>query len=436
MPHKMLREFRKVTSCVTKKYQEFVKYVCESIDATDINVKLISVIIPYICITPIDALIYKKWIMSMNGYKTIAGTVYYPLFAVLVFGIPSLIYWLRRKNVRPIPKKSIFAISAYDTVGSLISAFTVSEISIMLNMVVSKILLPMTMVASYFVLNKRYSWSHYLGALVTVCGIFIMAIPKIMGSGGSTNILALTIFILSFIPWTFAGITKESYLKTVKINKSVMNFMIYLFQLCISIPILPILYYFLEQPVVNLPFGEYVSNSLKCQLSLTSDDECKYALGFLLTYQILAAFASVLGLLIVQESSVTTYIILSTLRLPITQMMGYYLSTNGIITFTKDDNFQADIYSVISIIFVIIGTIFYSMKPEKVVKDQYIAVIRITDTIDNREPDNLDFETEVESDIESGEKTSLLKTSRNAKPRKITRMVDYDASGHAFEIDV
>jgi len=350
----MLQTFRKATDYITNKYQKCVKYICESIDATDINIKLISAIVPFICITPINALLYKKWIMSMSGYKTIAGTVYYPVFATLVFSIPSLIYWVRRKNVRSIPKKSIFAISAYDTIGSLISAFTVSEISIMLNMVVSKILLPMTMIVSYFVLNKRYSWSHYLGALVTMCGIFIMAIPKIINSSDSTNMIALTFFIISFIPWTFAGITKESYLKTVKINKSVMNFMIYLFQLCIAIPILPVLYYFLEQPTVGLSLGSYITNSLGCQLSLTSDEECKYALRFLLTDQILSAFSSVLGLIIVQESSVTVYIILSTLRLPITQMMGYYLSTNGIITFTKDDNFQADIYSMISIIFVII----------------------------------------------------------------------------------
>jgi hypothetical protein len=81
---------------------------------------------------------------------------------------------------------------------------------------------------------------------------------------------------------------------------------------------------------------------------------------------------------------------------------------------------------VISIIFVIIGTIFYSMKPEKVVKNEYALVVKFTYIIDNENPDNLDFETEIElaTNIKEDEKISLLKTNKNE--RKLMRIFDYE----------
>ena len=76
-------------------------------------------------------------------------------------------------------------------------------------------------------------------------------------------------------------------------------------------------------------------------------------------------------------------------------MMGYYLSENNIITFTQEDNFDLNFYSVISIVLVMIGTIFYAMNSEKILTSEYSHIVKINDEIDETNVELLDFETEV-----------------------------------------
>lgn len=393
---------------LVSKYQECLTYALEliGVDTKNVNIKLISTIIPYITITPIDALLYKKWILTMGKYKTIAGTIYYPSIGSLVFSIPTMYYYHRGKINPKIPINPVIAISVLDVIGSLITVFTVPYISVMLNMIISKIAMPLMMIGSYIFFAKRYVWSHYLGAFLTVFGISIMAVPKLMSPSKSSNPTAVIFFALSFIPWTGANIVKEAYLKKVKMNKYFMNFLLFVVQLCIAIPVFPIIYYTMKES--SLSITQYISNSLSCQFGASGDSECNYSLLILIIYQTFSGLSSVWGFIIIQESSAVVYMILSTLRIPITQCMGYYLSYYGVMEFTKEDNFEATWLNIISMVVIMTGSILYTINKEQVSDDKYIDVISTNninteftkaDEIEISEWDRLHAELDNENDL-------------------------------------
>lgn len=335
-----------------------------------INPKLVSAILAYLIITPIDAILYLQWINSMGNYKWLAGGIIYPFFGLLFFAVPTIYKMYKNSiNTNCCPTFDLAKIGLMDSMGSILAALTIPFISIMLNVVVSKLILPMTMIASYFVLNKKYLWTHYTGVLITIFGVLASAIPKMESSTDNTNPLAMIVFICSLIPGVISYIIKETYLKkNPNADSWYMNTLISGFQLCVGIITLPMV--MLPLPELHVEpekFGQYISNSFNCQFggkNSMDGDDCKFSFLYLILFQIFGTIANILMFTIIREGSSVMFIMINTLKTPITALMGFCLIYYNVIKFTAGESFVLTWLDVISLIFVVIGSIFYSLKEE------------------------------------------------------------------------
>jgi hypothetical protein len=350
-------------------FSYIIKKINRTIKVNKLNSKLITSILAYLIITPIDAILYLQWINSMNNYKWIAGCIIYPLFGLLYFAIPTCYEIYKNKINKSISKKELLEVGLMDSLGSVMTALTIPYISIMLNVVISKLVLPMTMVVSYCYLHKQYLWTHYFGVIITIFGVISAAVPKIIYTETQVNYIAIVIFTMSLVPAVLSFIIKEIYLKKHKqIDVCYMNTIISIFQLLFGCLFLPLIMVPIKE--FNLKpkdFFNYISNSLKCQfcgINSEENDNCKLSFVYLMSFQLFGSIANYLMFVIIKEGSSVMFIITNTLRTPITAMMGFFLIYYNMIKFTEGESFIFTWFDIISLILIVIGSIFYSLNKE------------------------------------------------------------------------
>lgn len=376
--------FKPITSRINKLVRLF--------DGEKINSELLTAILMYLIITPVDAILYMQWINTMSEYTWMAGAVIYPLFGLFFFAIPTMImqnkkYILdRMKSSRYIPaiisdkfniycneitqeqleypKIQLAQIGSMDSMGSILGALSTPFISIMLNVIVGKLTLPMTMFTSYIFLGKRYKKYHYLGVTTTMFGILVAAIPKLYLHNTNTEPIWLLLFICSLIPGVASYIIKEIYLTQYKDADSwYMNTIISIYQVGIGICSLALL----KLPIPTLyvaDMGKYVGDSLRCQFY-----SCKYSLLYLLTFQVFGTIANILMFKIIRKGSSVTFIMINTIKTPITALMGFFLIYFRVITYTQEQKFVITWLDIISLILIIIGAVQYTSAKEKINDD-------------------------------------------------------------------
>jgi len=96
----------------------------------------------------------------------------------------------------------------------MICSLTVPYINILIMVVLGRITLPLTMIFSYLLLNRRYHTNHYIGLGLTLSGVVLIIIPQLMkGHQTESNPLAILIYTLSIVPGVLSYIYKEKCLK-------------------------------------------------------------------------------------------------------------------------------------------------------------------------------------------------------------------------------
>lgn len=364
---------------------------------TKMTPTLVSAITAYLIITPIDAILYLQWINTMNNYKWMAGGVIYPGVGLLFFLIPTL-FLLNKKNTisffeSKMPKNFIFeyfinilknmdsikdhtlqypnlelaGIGCMDALGGIMSGLAITNISIMLNVIISKLVLPITMISSYAVLGKRYLINHYFGVGLTIFGVLVAAIPKLVMGGGETDPVWLIVFVSSLVPAVASFIIKESYLKKYRdANVWYINSIISVFQVGIGIVSLILVKVPIKEIYVE-DFGLYIKNSLACQFlgkNSMDGDDCRFSLLYLFIFQIFGTIANILMFTIIEQGSSVMFIMFNTLKTPITALMGFFLIYYNIISYTKEESFVITWLDIVSLVLVVLGSIFYAMKKE------------------------------------------------------------------------
>lgn len=382
-------------------FRQLIAWTRHKMYVNKMNPALVSAILAYLIITPIDAVLYLQWINSMSNYKWIAGGIIYPFFGLLFFAVPTL-YKIFIKDINTnCPKNDLAKIGLMDSLGSIMAALSIPFISIMLNVVTSKLVLPMTMFASYFLLKKKYLWTHYAGVTITIFGVFAAAIPKMVMGNENTNPGAMIVFICSLIPGVASFIIKEMYLKENPNSDSwYMNTIISVFQVGVGLITLPLVMLPLPGLGVNpTHFGSYISNSLNCQFggtNLMDGDDCKFSFVYLLAFQLFGTIANILMFAIIREGSAVIFIMINTLKTPITALMGYFLIYYNVIKFTEGESFVITWLDILSLTFVMIGSIFYALNKEVQEGDDEYEHLEIKDNKHKLLKPLLTFDDEVE----------------------------------------
>ena len=332
--------------------------------------------------TSFDYILYIRWIQSMKAYTWLASSIIFPFFGCLFFWIPYQIkkYYQSFQRVpsndvhllhiqftedNSLSQKRLLLLGIFDSANSILGIYATPYLSIVIMTIIDKISLPATMITSYFCFKRKYQNLHILGAFLVVYGVLVEFLPDFIGAtnkngqpieGHSPNSLWIGIYLLSLIPGVASYCFKENYLQTQpKIDIWWMNAWISLWQVVIGFIIAPIILFSSPHLIGNLTsISQYVSDGIQCQFG-----GCVNSIWYMLGYQFVSTICNILMFLLIREESSVIYIMLSTLKMPVTAWLGSYHILVG-------NQAQAlgwvDLFSGIGIS---IGVYLYNIIPER-----------------------------------------------------------------------
>ena len=304
------------------------------------NFKLYVYIFCLLAFTSVDYILYVNWVDTMSNYNWYAGSFIFPLIGCIFFWIPTwyMQYIQKEKFVeeKKIQQKDLVKIGILDSLNSILGTLATPFLSIVMMTITDKIQLPLMMLASYFLLKRRYHKSHYLGCILTIYGVMVAFVPD-FESNRPNNYLWLFIYILSILPAVASFSAKEAYLKKdTDLSICWLNSWISLWQLLFGLITFPVLFIPLPAPSGNnikpYELGAYFINATKCQFGGVNSqlgDKCTYSFLILFTYQIINTIVNVLMFLIIREGSSVNFIIVNALKSPITAWIGSNKSIAG-----------------------------------------------------------------------------------------------------------
>ena len=174
--------------------------------------------------------------------------------------------------------------------------------------------------------------SHYLGIFLTLYGISVSFIPNFMDSSIKINVCWMLLYMSSIIPGGASYIYKEKKLKEIQVNIWWMNTNICLYQVIIGIFFLPFTIISSKELTFS-NFGTHFGQSLKCQfagLNSIPGDACEDALLWFMLFNVISTINNILMFLILKEGSAVLFIIIKSLKTPITSYLGSFPQLAGI----------------------------------------------------------------------------------------------------------
>ena len=167
----------------------------------------------YLFLTSIEYILYTRWSLQMKNYQWYAYCLIFPISSCVICWIPVLSKrYLKKYHFdleSEFPKKRLIAISICDWVNFIINISIPSFLSMFLTTLLNNIVLPLTLLLSYFYLKTIYKLNHFLGAFLIIYGVTVGFIPdfdnlsKNQGNQGNQgnqenyNKLGLGIYIIS-----------------------------------------------------------------------------------------------------------------------------------------------------------------------------------------------------------------------------------------------
>jgi len=334
-------------------------------------------------LTSVDYVLNVRWINSMKNYTVISGSILFPLFGLFFFLIPASYYYYRNMTNHiensKITRKDIMIIATFDGINSLLATIPVPYLSVVIMAIIDKFNLPLVAGSSYIFLKRRYQPSHYLGIFLTLYGISVSFIPNFMDSSINIPGWWMFLYIMSIIPGTGSYIYKEIKLKEIDMDISWFNSWICLYQLFIGILCLPISITS-SKDLTFSNFGTHFGEAFKCQftgINSNPGDECHYALLWFMLFNIVSTISNILMFLILKEGSAVLFIIIRTLKTPITSYLGSFPQLAGI---SASPITVADWYAFIMLI---VASCVYYYKSELDVNGNPIVTSQSSNSLNN-----------------------------------------------------
>ena len=321
-----------------------------------------------LAITSADYVVYIRWMQTMKPYKWYAGSFAFPVFGALCFWIPV---WIRRllcrsriqKQDQQLPQRHLARIGCFDALNSILGTYATPYLSVILMTVLDKVGLPLTMIASILYLGTRYTKTHYLGGFLTLYGVMVSFIPNFDKGDQVKNPYWLAIYLFSLVPAVASYCYKQRHLQGTTLDIWWMNAWISIWQIGVGLLTFPVLFAPLPtgDNVHGSDVGRYLLDATKCQfagINASPTDNCGDALVLFVMYQFISTVANILMFTIIRRWSSTVYIIMNTMKMPITAWLGSYPSLVGS---QASPIGPADAFSFVMIA---VGVAVYNWEPE------------------------------------------------------------------------
>ena len=314
-----------------------------------------------IVVTPLDYILYIRWLDGMINYKWFASSFIFPIFGIIFFYAGVLFKKLTNRPIQKCNQKPLALIGTMDGTRSLLQSFSAPYLSIIVMTILDKLSLPLLMGFSYFMLKRRYYKCHYLGVFLTVYAVMVSYIPS-FSDGKFNEGWATFIFLISILPGVLSFVFKEQMLDDRNVDIWWMNFWISIWQFGLGLLLFPIMLIPLASSDITInvdDVGSYFKDAFKCQFSGINsrpDDNCSNNLSFLIIYNVVSTFINILMFLMIKEGSSTYYMIINTVKLPIQAWLGSFKSIAG------TNYAPININNLFSFVLLAVSTIVYNIK--------------------------------------------------------------------------
>eukprot|EP01135_Chromosphaera_perkinsii_P002220 Nk52_evm6s221 gene=Nk52_evmTU6s221 len=180
----------------------------------------------YIFSRSFDRVLARRWTTQMEAYDYMAGALIFPMGGLVASCIMLAIAMATGnvpKETRMMNQWPYIIAAVFDGTNSILNSTATSFVPGQLDQAISQLVIPFTMIASYFALKRRYQGMHYLGAFMVVYGICLTVQPmfagenlSLTGTDGKTYSVSILFILLDIVAWVPAACSntyKEYVLK-------------------------------------------------------------------------------------------------------------------------------------------------------------------------------------------------------------------------------
>eukprot|EP00128_Syssomonas_multiformis_P006284 Colp12_sorted_trinity150504_noHs@24381 len=268
----------------------------------------------------------------------------------------------------PIWKYVMFGL--FDGVAAVLFSIGAPNTPATLQNVMNQAIIPMTMVASYFMLKQKYKLIKILGATIIIGGTIIALIPVFQnGDTGAAGTVfkwySVLIYFSNNVPQALSNVTKEMAFQNIAMDIYYLGTWVAWFQFVFSLLFLPVtsLDAFGGTPMSEIPSN--IANGLRCFIGENSQagDHCENNYIATSLYIIVNFLYNVVILLVTKHAGATVFTLAFAIRLPLTQIIYCLEFVMG--SYAEEFNWT----SIVSLLVVLFGFAVYvsvSDQPESV----------------------------------------------------------------------
>eukprot|EP01135_Chromosphaera_perkinsii_P003355 Nk52_evm1s241 gene=Nk52_evmTU1s241 len=204
--------------------QDLSKKVKELLKSRVIKVWLLVAI--YIFSRSFDRVLYRRWAVQMRNYDYMVGALIFPLgglMASIVLLACAMALGFVPKNTRMMNQWPYIIAAIFDGSNSTLNSTATSFVPPQLDQALSQLVIPFTMIISFFALQRRYQGLHYVAAFLVVYGCALNVQPlfagesmEVKGTDGkmyATSIWFILLDIVAYFPSACSNSYKEYTLK-------------------------------------------------------------------------------------------------------------------------------------------------------------------------------------------------------------------------------
>ena len=247
-----------------------------------------------------------------------------------VLGVPPsipLIFLTFTNDIYPenktnlVSRKDLIIIALCDALGSIIQGIPTPYLPVVTISIFNRLSLVFLLPLSKMYLGKKYSPNHYLGVFLTLYSVFLSFIPKTL-KGETIGNWWLLLYIVGIIPGVCSFVYKEKRLQG---SPDIwwFNTWVSVYQLGWGLLFLP--FNALIKKVSFKRFWKEIGYGFVCQFAgknMLDDDNCKDSLLWFFLFNFLCTVMNALMLVIIREGSSVLFVIINTVKTPITAFLG------------------------------------------------------------------------------------------------------------------
>lgn len=175
---------------------------------------------------------------------------------------------------RAIPWSLWIKIGILDAMAGIMQVLTINIINNgTLVVLLSQTAIPVSMICSKYFLGQKYTWAHYIGVTIVMCGLAVVLIPRFLKKKKNDDgdeeeastikmLIAIGVFVASNLPMCFSTVIKELSLGEQDVDPIYMNLMVAIPQFIFSFPLLIPSGYSENITVTELP--QHLLDGFKC----------------------------------------------------------------------------------------------------------------------------------------------------------------------------